>query len=129
MAVQQREEAESRAAAERTQQWEAALRSRLSQERDRTEKLRAQLAGLQQQHRQLQEEHRQSQLAAHESEQQIAALKSELAQQREKHVHLTRESLTPPVTASKVHVNQTPRPMAPYGYWGSPSGYRYGGRW
>lgn len=67
VAVQQRHEAESRAAAERTQQWETVAR-------------------------------------------------------------LTRESQTPPVTASTAHVDQTPRPMAPYGYWASPSGHRYGGR-
>jgi hypothetical protein len=127
VAVQEREAAESRAAAERTQRWEAVLRNQLSQERDRNEKLRAELAGLREQHQHLQEQHRQSQLAASESEQQIAALKTELAQQRETVARLTRESLTPPVTACRVHVDQTPRPMAPYGYWASPSGYRYGG--
>ncbi len=36
------------------------LRDQLSQERDRTEKLRAQLAGLQQQSQRLQDEHRQA---------------------------------------------------------------------
>jgi RNA polymerase sigma factor (sigma-70 family) len=30
-------------------------------------------------------------------------------------------------TRSTAHVDQTPRPMAPYGYWASPSGYRDGG--
>jgi DNA repair exonuclease SbcCD ATPase subunit len=151
VAVQEREreavKVESRAQAERgRQQLEAAvlaLRNDLSQERDGNAKLRAQLAGLQQQHQQfreehqrlreqhqrLQEEHRQSQLAAHESQQQVAALKTELAQQRETVARLTRESQTPPVTVSAAYVDQTPRPMAPYGYWASPSGYRYGGRW
>lgn len=125
----QREEAESRAKAERNQRLEASvvtLRNRLSQERDRNEKLRDQLARVQEQHQHLQDEHRRSQLAAHESQQQIAALETELVQQREAR---TRDSQTLPVTASKAHVDQTPRPMAPYGYWASPSGYRYGGRW
>ena len=131
MAVQEREEAESRAEAESTQRWEVALRNQLSQERDATEKLRAELAGLREQHQRLQREHRQSQLAAHESQQQIAALKTELAQECETVARLTRESQTPVSTVreSTVHVDQTPRPMAPYGYWASPSGYRYGGRW
>jgi len=125
----QREEFESRAAAERNQRLEAsvvALRNQLSQERDRNEKLRDQLARVQEQHQRLHEQHRQSQLAAHESQQQIAALETELAQQREARA---RDSQALPVTASRVHVDQTPRPMAPYGYWASPSGYRYGGRW
>ncbi len=135
VAVQQRErqvaEAESRVEAERDRQRldaaVVALRNELARERSANGKLRDQLARLQEQHQRLQKEHRQSQLAASNSEQQIAALETELAQERE--ARLTRESQTPPVTASRLHVDQTPRPMAPYGYWASPSGYRYGGRW
>ena len=103
-----------------------ALRNDLSQERDSNAKLRDQLARVQHENQRLQDEHRQSQLAASDAEQQIAALEAELPQQREAK---TRESKTPPVTVSRVRVDQTPRPMAPYGYWASPSGYRYGGRW
>jgi hypothetical protein len=64
-------------------------------------------------------------------ERELVALKADLDQKREKVVRLTRESPTPVSTVRKttVHVDQTPRPMAPYGYWASPSGYRYGGRW
>jgi seryl-tRNA synthetase len=106
-------------------------RNQLSWERDRTERLRAQLARLQQQHQRLQDEHRQSMLSVQTLERELVALKADLVQEREKVVRLTRESPTPVSTVRKTsdHVDQTPRPMAPYGYWASPSGYRYRGRW
>ncbi len=106
----------------------AADGNQLSQERNGNAKLRDQLARVQQQNQRLQDEHRQSQLTASDAEQQIAALETELAQQRKTS---TRESPTPVSTVRETtaHVDQTPRPMASYGYWASPSGYRYGGRW
>ena len=116
--VQQRERQVAVSRAEDRERLEAALRNQLSQERDRNEKLRAELAGLQ-------EEHRQSKLAASDSEREVAALETELAQERDAR---TRESQRPPVSASRGHVDQTPRPMAPYGFWASSSGYRYGRR-
>ena len=83
VAVQQRYEAESRAAAERTEQWETALRNQLAQERDRTEKLHAQLAGLREQHQRLQDEHRQSILSMRTLERKLLALKADLVAVRE----------------------------------------------
>ena len=104
----------------------------MSQERDRNEKLRDQLAGLQHQHQRLQNEYRQLVVAARNSEREVVVLKADLVQERETVVRLTRESQAPVSTVREsrvAHVDQTPRPMAPYGYWASPSGYRYGGRW
>ena len=135
MAVQQQdqEEAESRAEMEhRRLEAVAALRNQLCQERDRTEKLRAELAGVQQHHQRLQEEHSQSQLAASDAEREIAALETELGsgagdsgssdarvtETASHRIHRPRRSDTPPDGAA-----------APYGYWASPSGYRYGRRW
>ena len=80
MAVQEREREEAVSRAEDRERLEAALRNQLSQERDRTEGLRVELAGLRQQHQRLQDEHRQSQLAASDAKRQIAALETELAQ-------------------------------------------------
>jgi hypothetical protein len=128
---QDQEEAESRAEERQRLEAVAALRNQLSQERDRNEKLRDQLARVQQQHQRLQDEHQQSMLSTKTLELELVALKADLAQERETAARLTRESPTPVSTVreSTAHVDQTPRPMAPYGYWASPSGYRYGGRW
>ncbi len=132
--TRERELAEAESEVERQQGLQATiakLRNELSQERDRTEKLRDQLARVQQQHQRLQDEHQQSMLSVQTLERELVALKADLGQEREKIVRLTRESTTAVSTIreSTAHVDQTPRPMAPYGYWASPSGYRYGGRW
>jgi hypothetical protein len=126
--------AEVQSEMERQQQLQAAvdwLRNELSQARNTTAVLRAQLAGLREQHQRLQDEHRQSMLSVRTLEGEQVALKADLVQERETVVRLTRESTTPVSTVRETtaHVDQTPRPMAPYGYWASPSGYRYGGRW
>jgi hypothetical protein len=131
----ERELAEVQSELERQQQLSATvvvLWNELSQSRDGNAKLRDQLARVQQQNQRLQDEHRQSMLSVQTLERELVALKADLVQVREAAVRLTRESQAPvsPARESKVaHVDQTPRPMAPYGYWASPSGYRYGGRW
>ena len=130
----EQELAEAESEMERQQQLQATiakLRNEFSQERDRNENLRDQLSRVQEQHQRLQDEHRQSMLSVQTLERELVTLKADLVQEREKVVRLTRESTTPVSTVreSTAHVDQTPRPMAPYGYWASPSGYRYGGRW
>jgi hypothetical protein len=131
----ERELAEVQSELERQQQLSATvvvLWNELSQARDGNVKLRDQLARVQQQNQRLQDEHRQSVVAARNSEREVVVLKADLVQERATVARLTRESQAPvsPVRESRVaHVDQTPRPMAPYGYWASPSGYRYGGRW
>ena len=131
---QRERQAESRAEMERQQQLTAtvvALRNELSQSRDGSAKLRDQLARVQHENQRLQDEHRQSMLSVQTLERELVALKADLVQERETAARLTRESQAPVSTVREsrvAHVDQTLRPMAPYGYWASPSGYRYGGR-
>jgi hypothetical protein len=105
----------------------------LSQARDGNAVLHDQLARMQHENQRLGDEHRQSALAARTLERELVALKADLVQERATVVRLTRESQAPvsPVRETIAHVDQTPRPMASYGYWASPSGIGTGdgGEW
>lgn len=101
-------------------------------------RLRDQLTGVLDENRRLRKQLESASEETNEARERLDELKNELAVEKQRASrlarHISQDSLQLQDTEWAVrtarktttHHYQTPLPMAPYGYWASPSGYRYG---